>query len=277
MNRKFFSLMTAMLIVMMAFYACVQDVDDSGDGPKPPPPPPPGENLFLGSWISDDNDALTLEFEENAWFMKYDDDAYCSGDYTYDGNTATLTITDAGTSNTEEGSIGTAQLSDDSMTITFDNVEMTFSKDGGTPPPPPDDDLYYEPYLDFGVSGETVKEYEFRELLDENDEGLYYLGENDDVYIVYYNLDSNGQMYWNEVRLNNTSDIETRVFNFLSQKYDYWGEEDGAYYFASSDETIYITLYYDNDTENWAVQYADASLFEKSLPRMNKKITKKRH
>jgi hypothetical protein len=124
--------MVAVLIMMTAFASCKKDSNSSGGDE-----PPVGENPFLGKWIMDDNDAVTVEFKASTWVIKNENVTFCSGTYTYTGKTATLTVTDTGMSDAEEGDVGTAKVSGKKLTVDFDGDESTFTKEGGDNPPPP--------------------------------------------------------------------------------------------------------------------------------------------
>ena len=272
MNKKFLSLMTAILVVMMALYACKKDSGSSGgdDGNDP-------DNPFVGTWISDDLDGIILEVKASTWKIEFNGDLVYSGTYKPNGNRATLEITkinpEWADEDVEVGDKGTAEVSGKKLTVNFGDEDQTFTKEGGTPP---GGDVYREPYVDFGASIAAVKKYETRELEDEGTyedyDYLFYSGENKDVQSVFYLFNYDG-LSISSVCLNNTSNIEQRVLNFLRGKYDDWGEEDGNYYFATSDETMVIILYYWADDDTWNVDYQDASLYTKSsLPTIQKSI-----
>ncbi|MCL2041740.1 MAG: hypothetical protein FWG84_06855 [Bacteroidales bacterium] len=112
-------------VSMMLVSGCKKDdkKDDNGGGN--------GDNPFFGTWINDDDDDVILEFTASMWTIEDYGDLYCSGTYTYDGNSATLTVTAVGTRGVEKGDVGTAELSDDIMTVTLGDEIMLFSTDGG--------------------------------------------------------------------------------------------------------------------------------------------------
>ena len=122
--------------------------------------------------------------------------------------------------------------------------------------------VYREPYMAFGATKTTVKNFETREIAEEGDVYLYYWGENDDVNFIYYDFQIDSKMYWNAVCLNNTNNIENRVVSFLSEKYQYLGEEQGDRYFISSDGAIGVVMYFDSDV--WFVEYFDATSIGKA-------------
>jgi len=228
----------------------------------------PGNNLFVGTWISDEYEDAVLEVKASTWILEYRGDLMYNGTYTFKGNNATLTITKVNPdlSDAEVGDEGTATVSGDGKTLTviFDGDVDTFTKDGGTPPPPPPppppgDDLYREPYLGFGASMSAVKSYEDRTLSEEGDNSLVFLGENKDVNVVYYGFVS-GQLDFDLVVLNCA---EKKAMDFLSEKYAYVGSQDGIEYFETSDETTYVALYYHSQV-GLSVEYglwADKSSF----------------
>ena len=104
---------------------------DDGDEPEP------GDNLFLGTWYSTEYYDVTADFTATKWAIKEDGYAFYSGTYTFNGKTATLTVTDAD----DDDIIGekcTAKIVGDILTITDpDGDTMEFSKDDDPPPPPP--------------------------------------------------------------------------------------------------------------------------------------------
>jgi len=216
--------------------------DDGGDP----------DNPFIGTWIWVYDDYLTFEITETNWVIAVYDYPFCSGTYVYQGNTAILTVTDPGESSFNMGDVVTAKVSGNTLIVNFFGDDEVFTKkDGGDP----GNDLYREPYLNFGVYKDVVKNYEDRTLADERDDYLYYWGENNDVRAVIYHFDyyNDDKMYWNVVCLNNTNNIEQRALGFLKKKYEYSGEIYGEHYFISSDGTIGVILYHTYD--EWFVQY----------------------
>ena len=277
---KVMTAITAVLVLTMVFYSCKKDENKS--------------NPFEGRWIMDSNSDMSIELTDSRWVVKNVDDIYCSGTYTYIEKVAALVVTNEGVGNVTVGDFGTAIISGNTLIMSgFKAGELnhTFTKEegsggGGDDPDDPgddDDDVYQEPYLQFGVSMETVKEFEIRELegesSDEDYDYLIYFGENEDVMGVYY-IFASDELIYDVVALYNTSNIETRVFDFLSRKHEYLGEDEDGYYFKSSDETAYIVFYYDENEDGWFVQYAPvgekSSLPVKSLSRsiQNKFIEK---
>jgi len=122
---------------------------------------------------------------------------------------------------------------------------------------------YREPYLTFGASKTTVKNYETRKLIEENDDYLLYEGENKDVVEVYYLFDFN-KLWGSCVWLKNTSGIGNRIFNFLSEKYEYLGKEEEFHRFISLDKKMYILFGFEDEWNEWVVLYADEDYFFKS-------------
>ena len=119
--------------------------------------------------------------------------------------------------------------------------------------------LYREPYLTFGASKTTVKNYETRELGNETTDMLLFLGENKDVFAVAYSFKAS-KMDLILVAFENTTNIKNKAINHLSAKYEYLGEEDGEYYFVSSNGKIGILLFYDDeDLDCWLAFYVDLS------------------
>ena len=119
--------MTAVLILMAAFASC--DKDKGGSGGTT------GDNPFVGTWISEDDDGETLEVTETMWVVKYENNIILKGSYTYKGNSANLTVTyviDEDAVGLAVGDVGTAKISDGEITVTFDGLEkMVFTKEGG--------------------------------------------------------------------------------------------------------------------------------------------------
>jgi hypothetical protein len=116
MNRQFLSLVTAALILIVAFTSCKKD---SGGGSSEP------NNQFMGTWVSNNDESAIVEIGTTDWIAKVGNDVYCSGTYTYNENTAKLEITNKGMSSAEVGEIGNATISGNEMTISgFSDNEM---------------------------------------------------------------------------------------------------------------------------------------------------------
>jgi len=234
MNLRNVAFMTACLAVsMMLFSSCKKDSGNSGNGTDP------DSNLFIGMWNQEEDDNIILNVTEKTWKIEYYGDLVYSGTYTYKGYNAELTVTKSNDEDLEVGDEGTAKVSSNgkTLTVTFYDNEVIFTKDGNTPPP---GGLYREPYLNFGASKSAVKSYEDRTLDEEGDNSLVFLGENKDVNMVYYGFEY-GQLDFDLVVLNCT---EKKAMDFLSEQYTYLGSKDEIEYFETSDETTYVALYY---------------------------------
>ena len=126
--------------------------------------------------------------------------------------------------------------------------------------------LYREPYLTFGASKTSVKNYETRELAEDKNDILMYWGENNNVLAVAYSFEAN-KMDLVLVVFENVSNIKNKAITHLSANYEYLGEEDGEYFFATSDEKIGIMLFYDDeDLDSWVAVYIDISSLKSSKP-----------
>ena len=126
-NLRSVAFMTACLAVsMMLLTSCKKDSGTSDDNGGSEP----GDNPFVGTWVGEDNDKITLDFTAKAWELNANGTDYGSGTYTYKGNNATLTVTDAGASDAEVGEQGTAKVSGKTLTLIFDDT-MTFTKKSG--------------------------------------------------------------------------------------------------------------------------------------------------
>ena len=119
-NLRNVALTVACLAVsMMLVSGCKKDKKDDNGGN--------GDNLFAGTWNSDDDAGVTLEFTANMWMLKSGGVAYGSGNYTYTGNTATL-MSESPTGVIE---VGTAKVSDKTLTLTVEGVSQRFTRDSG--------------------------------------------------------------------------------------------------------------------------------------------------
>jgi hypothetical protein len=125
--------------------------------------------------------------------------------------------------------------------------------------------LYRDPYLVFGASASAVKNYETRQLAEETNEYLMYVGENSDIAAVMYGINS-GKLYGALVGLNSTNNIEQRAISFLSGKYQYYGENEGTTFFLSSDQKIGVALYFKSEYNMWYVEYFEPSFGKSSFP-----------
>jgi len=120
-----------------------------------------------------------------------------------------------------------------------------------------DELTYRDPYLKFGGTKSAVKNYETRDLFQEDENNLDYDGENDDVYFVLYHFEEN-KLLRVYVVFNQSSNIETRAKNFLSKKYIYKGMVNGEHNFQSSDGKIQVILF-DDEEYGWSVYYGENS------------------
>ena len=83
-NLRSVALIIACLTVsMMLFTNCNKDDNDDGGAN--------GDNPFVGTWLSDNGNGSTITFTANTWAMTLNDEPFLHGDYTRNGNTATLT------------------------------------------------------------------------------------------------------------------------------------------------------------------------------------------
>jgi hypothetical protein len=115
--------------------------------------------------------------------------------------------------------------------------------------------LYREPYLKFGVGVSDIKNYETRNLYEETSTLLTYVGENDDVNVVRYLLDSNKKTIADIVICEKTTSMSTRVLAFLKERYEYMGKDaDNDDVLLSSDGKMLIFIS-TNDTGNIFVVY----------------------
>jgi hypothetical protein len=124
--------------------------------------------------------------------------------------------------------------------------------------PDPNSGLYREPYLKFGCSFADVKKNETRELDEEDDESLVYLGENKDVYFVMYIFEKE-VLEAPVVVFNKTSDIKQRVFDFLAERYEYMGVSEGYTFYKSSNGKIYVGVATLSSSGNLAAFYYDGT------------------
>lgn len=91
---------------------------------------------------------------------------------------------------------------------------------------------FTEPVLDFGVTKEVIKSRESRTILSETDNSLVYSGENDALNMIAY-LFENGRLSvaGAAVSFAYTSELT----NFLLERYQVIGEENGLYVFINND------------------------------------------
>lgn len=137
-------------------------------------------------------------------------------------------------------------------------------------------ELYREPYLTFGASKTTVKNYETRKLGSETSDMLIYEGENNDVLAVAYSFEVS-KMDLVLVVFGNTTNIKNKAINHLKSKYEYLDEEDGEYYFISSNGKVGIILYYDDeDLDCWVAFYIDMSSLKSTKSSFSKEKVKQR-
>jgi len=106
-NKVCFAILIA--VFSLTFVAC--DKDDGSEKIH-------SDNLFAGTWVQDYSDGdVVVVFTETKWTSKYKSSTYNSGTYTYEGNTAQLTVTNKGTGSANVGNTGTATISNNKMTI----------------------------------------------------------------------------------------------------------------------------------------------------------------
>ena len=113
-NLRSVAVVVACLAVsMMLVSGCKKDDkkdDDDGGGN--------GDNPFVGTWISEVKDYISLEVSASTWTIEDYGDLYCSGTYTYDGNTATLKVTAVNTRG------DAANVGDEGTAVLFGNGKI---------------------------------------------------------------------------------------------------------------------------------------------------------
>ena len=97
--------------------------------------------------------------------------------------------------------------------------------------------LYTEPYLKFGASVSQVKSFEKRTLKSEDNEFIYYKGENKYVEIVAYNFENKKTISSAVFSPVSKSNAEL-IVEFLSERYIMMTDGDETVLFMSPDEKI---------------------------------------
>ncbi|MDR0232113.1 MAG: Ig-like domain-containing protein [Dysgonamonadaceae bacterium] len=145
------------------------------------------------------------------------------------------------------------------ITVTADKFSATceVTVTGGS-----SEEIYREPYMIWGVPMETIKDYEKRELCEENPMVLYYCGENANVESVSYFFGGEKKLWSAEIWFNNTTDIENRVVEFLKTKYEFKEKDElREYWFISSDEKTIVWFAY-FVCGQWVLQYIDKAKWD---------------
>lgn len=101
--------------------------------------------------------------------------------------------------------------------------------------------LYREPFLEFNSSRNAIKAFETRTLEGEDDVVIAYSGENSSVRNVVYVLE-NEIFVSVGVLLRTTEAIAEQALNFLDQRYQYEGDEEGFFFYSKDDILIGITI-----------------------------------
>ncbi|MDR2972092.1 MAG: hypothetical protein LBU83_09215 [Bacteroidales bacterium] len=270
MNKKFLSLMTAVLIVMAAFNfaSCKKDSGSSDSGGT-------SDNPFVGTWNSDDYEDFILEVKETTWKL----DANCvSGTYTYKGKEAKFTVTKVESCNEDGSEVGDeaiATINGNKLTLDDgDEVYVFTKKSGGGGGGGGGNEIFKEPCLDFGASMSKVKSFETRKKIDEDDDYLAYEGENSDVYMVEHEFDEN-ELGCVSVSLNKTNNIDSRVMDFLNGKYTYLGDNGaGEPVFGNEKVKVIYCRYTFEGSGDFGLEYYEPDLDKSSLPtkRHNKSV-----
>ena len=91
---------------------------------------------------------------------------------------------------------------------------------------------FEEPVVDFGATKEEVKSKESRTMLSEIDDALIYMGENSALNMVIYMFE-NGRLYASGAAVSFAYTSE--LTNFLLERYQVVGEENGMYMFINND------------------------------------------
>ena len=95
--------------------------------------------------------------------------------------------------------------------------------------------FYQEPYFLFGENKYTVQAHEFRTIYQEQENALFYLGENNNIGMCYYGFQNNS--------LEGTVTIHpilssSNVSKQIIERYLIIGQEENTFYFVSPDSKI---------------------------------------
>ena len=119
MKKKIFGMMIlALLVLSFGFLSCKQEVSNDTNGTNGGG----NSNPFIGTWICS-SEGVTIEITENEYFVTeqggdYGDEG--SGEYVYNGNSATLF--------SDGESMGTATVNGNTMTVYFGDTPLEFTK-----------------------------------------------------------------------------------------------------------------------------------------------------
>ena len=99
--------------------------------------------------------------------------------------------------------------------------------------------MYKEPYLVFGSTKATIKNYEKRSLGNETATTLIYGGENSQIVGVAYGFENTAFTF---ALCSIPKDYTELLLNYLRERYQYIGVLDGDFYFKSIDNKIAIKV-----------------------------------
>jgi len=123
LKKRLFGMMTLMVGVILVFclVGCDDGSKDDGNG-----------NPFAGTWTQDGTGgAVKVVLTSSTWTARYNNSVYNEGTYTYEGSTATWTVTNKGMGSAVVGATGSASISNGKMVVSnFSDNAMngTYSK-----------------------------------------------------------------------------------------------------------------------------------------------------
>lgn len=130
--------------------------------------------------------------------------------------------------------------------------------------------LYLEPLLNFGQNRAYIRANETRTFLEEDDEAMYFTGENNKIFGVIYLFEET--LYEvSIVALNINTQEEANLIAFLQQRYEILGtfnnfllfENDEVVVGITKEENSYFVVYFPNDDPTGASNRVDK--FQKLL------------
>jgi hypothetical protein len=208
-------ILSLLYIGMMVFSACSKD-------------DPQDDNIRLSE------DSFEVKYgESHPLAAEFRRDGYTPGQFTWSSSHPNIAAVD-------RNGVVTGEKAGEAV-ITVQTPDQLFSSTSKATVVPTNF-LFMEPLTEFRQSRDYIRNNETRKLLEEDEEFMYYEGEDRNTRLVAYYF--NGASYEEAiVVLGTTEEIITKAVEFLFQRYDFLVEQDEIYVFNNRKNYVFLFIH----------------------------------